>query len=83
MEEGSVKQEKYAVIITPGTMAVAVDIWDLDAWNEERIQRNGSRVPLISEWGYTREHAIRRTLATVLRDQGFLLMAEDDRHGYV
>ena len=74
MEEGSVKEESYTVQITPGNMTVIVDVYD---------NNDPNSMPIISEWGYTREHAIRRTLATVLRDQGFLLMAEDDRHGHV
>lgn len=69
MEEGSVKEESYTVQITPGSMTVIVDVYD---------NNDPNSMPIISEWGYTREHAIRRAMATVLQGQGLVLVSGED-----
>lgn len=69
MEEGSVKQESYTVQITPGNRTWIVDVYD---------NNDPNSMPIVSESGFTREHAVRRTLATVLQGQGFLLVDGED-----
>jgi len=64
VEEGIVKQEKYAVIVTPGTLTVIADVWDLDAWN----QADASRGPILTEVGQTREHAIRKLMYAIVKE---------------
>jgi hypothetical protein len=59
MEQES-KEESFTITITPGVKMVVVDVYD---------NNDPNSMPIISEWGYSRGHAIRRTMATVLLGQ--------------
>lgn len=80
MEEAGVDQEKYAVIITPGHMTVIADVWDLEVWNEVSKFPGAwahppyGPGPLLTEVGQSREHAIRKLIYAI---------AKEEAHGYV
>jgi hypothetical protein len=68
MEQES-KEESFTITITPGVKMVVVDVYD---------NNDPNGMPIISEWGYNRGHAIRRTMAVILRGQGFAFETGDN-----